>query len=272
MVHTPSSLYNALAILAAHFAVQSVAHAVACFASVVTDNLIYIDAVSGLSLFLSSAVFVSHHARHPLIGVLLCVWSLRLSIFFIWRHAALGRVRARCVPENLLSTYAFAVSRLIWSLAVLLTMHATPTMDAAIRIELTCAALAALAFETYADAELLLFRIKDRGHTLYTKGLWAWSRHPNMFGELVFQVCVFLLVVDWTFASVTSGAACIVTATGILALPGGIATLEDRAQNTWGATDVYRTYVRTTPRLLPYGPCVRLAQRNAESHVSRSAV
>lgn len=132
-------------------------------------------------------------------------------------------------------------------MAILATMHATPTMNDRVRLEWTILALVALTFETYADAELLAFRRADKTHALYTKGLWSLCRHPNMFGELLFQVCIFFLV------GLVGGTALCFTGTCILFLPGGVQTLEERAKNAWGQTDEYKTYVRSTPMLLPYG-------------------
>ena len=254
-----------LSILLAHGVVQGALHAVACFLSILFDDLIYIDVVSGLSLSLSSLIYVIYHSKHALVGLLLCLWSLRLSFYFVARRTHLGKIRARCVPENTFSTYAFAISRCIWSLALLITMHGTPTADIAIRIELTLVALAALAFEGFADWQLLRFRREDKTHSLCTRGCWSLCRHPNMFGELLFQACLFLLVFEPSITIIPNSSALIMTASGILILPGGIQTLEERAKNAWGGTDSYRLYVQTTPLLFPYGSFIK--QRTSRSAV-----
>jgi steroid 5-alpha reductase family enzyme len=46
--------------------------------------------------------------------------------------------------------------------------------------------LGAIAIETVADLQLHAFIGKRRGGKFMRTGLWAWSRHPNYFGELSF--------------------------------------------------------------------------------------
>jgi steroid 5-alpha reductase family enzyme len=44
----------------------------------------------------------------------------------------------------------------------------------------------AIVIETVADLQLHAFIAKRRGGDFIRSGLWAWSRHPNYFGELSF--------------------------------------------------------------------------------------
>ena len=46
--------------------------------------------------------------------------------------------------------------------------------------------LGAILIETIADLQLHAFIAKRQPGTFITSGLWAWSRHPNYFGELSF--------------------------------------------------------------------------------------
>ena len=241
----------ALAVLSAHASVQMVVHAIACLASIACDDLSCIDVASGLSLCFSTIVYAAFHERHALVAVLLFLWSFRLSIHILVRRILLGRVRARCVPENRVSTYAFAMSRCVWSLAILLTMHGIPTNTKETRVELSFVAIAALAFETLSDYELLKFRKHDKDHSLYTKGCWSLCRHPNMFGELVFQGCICLMLLEPSLSVVPNSAAFVVTYLSISVLPGGMHTLEERARNAWGSTDAYKLYAQNTPLIVP---------------------
>ena len=48
-------------------------------------------------------------------------------------------------------------------------------------------ATSAIAIETIADEQLRAFRSEDPpSGSIMNRGLWAWSRHPNYFGELMF--------------------------------------------------------------------------------------
>jgi steroid 5-alpha reductase family enzyme len=51
----------------------------------------------------------------------------------------------------------------------------------------------AIAIETIADRQLWQFtRQKTRSGEIMTKGLWAYSRHPNYFGEITFWWGIYL--------------------------------------------------------------------------------
>jgi steroid 5-alpha reductase family enzyme len=55
-------------------------------------------------------------------------------------------------------------------------------------------AVAAIAIESVADLQLRLFRARTRDPgALPSTGPWAWSRHPDCFGELLFWWGLFLL-------------------------------------------------------------------------------
>ena len=120
-------------------------------------------------------------------------------------------------------------------------------------------ALLALIVQSYADAELLRFRFRNREeHPHYGKGLWSISRHPNMVGELLFQACVCSIAMFHAPHKLHAMAGLIFTALGILVLPGGVPTLEERAKRAWGTDDAYERYRESTPLLVPLP---RLASR-----------
>ena len=235
-----------------HVSIQLVAHAFGFFCSNLSEDLIWIDAVSGVSLFGSAVYSIAMHKKHPIVGVLFCIWSVRLSAHFIARRWLLGRVKARTVASTSFETMSFAVSRLLWSITVIITMHMVPTGDFSVRVDCTIFALLFLVLEAYADYELLKFRfLTSANHSLYTKGLWSISRHPNMVGELGFHLSICILVFDRRYI-IASCASFVVTALSILLFSGGIQTLEERAKNTWGRTDEYKRYKETTALFIPY--------------------
>ena len=62
----------------------------------------------------------------------------------------------------------------------------------------------AIAIETIADRQLWQFtRQKTRSGEIMTKGLWAYSRHPNYFGEITFWWGIYLL--GWPLTLPTGG-------------------------------------------------------------------
>ena len=137
-----------------------------------------------------------------------------------------------------------------------------PTHALSVRIDFTLLALLSLAFEAYADHELLRFRLRSN-HSLYTGGLWSVSRHPNMFGEICFHLSICILVFDVAY-TIPCCASFVFTTLCIVVFAGGLQTLEERAKNTWGWTDEYKRYKESTSLIIPmlhFGRMRRLASK-----------
>jgi len=85
-------------------------------------------------------------------------------------------------------------------------------------------------------------------------GLWAWSRHPNYFGEIVIWVGVTRIAMPnfhgWHWITVFSPAFIVLLLTRI----SGIPLLEKRADEKWGGQENYESYKRATPTLIPRRP------------------
>lgn len=112
-----------------------------------------------------------------------------------------------------------------------------------------CVVVAGLAMESVADAQLVRFRAdpSNRGKVLDT-GLWAWTRHPNYFGDAV---------VWWGFGLFSVGAGAWVALAGpalmtfLLRRVSGVTLLEqDIAVRRPG----YADYVQRVPPFFPRPP------------------
>jgi steroid 5-alpha reductase family enzyme len=252
-MHTRPMILNSLPICI-------MAHVAGGIASWFFDDMIWVDGVSGMSLaFASTRIVEEGHGGHPVVAALFAVWSIRLSLHLVTRRLLLGKRRARCVPPSTVVVISFTLSRLAWVSAMLLTMHSSPANGALLRYELIAIALAALSLQAFADAELLLHRYRNE-HGHYEGGLWRFSRHPNMLGELMFQSCVCCIAMFHAPHKLYAMAGICFTATGILVLPGGVVTLEERARNAWSSNEAYERYRTTTPLILP-----RYSARHAPS-------
>jgi steroid 5-alpha reductase family enzyme len=109
---------------------------------------------------------------------------------------------------------------------------------------------AGLLIEIVADQQKSQFK-KDpanKGKFIGT-GLWAWSRHPNYFGEIVLWVGMAIVAIPvlqgWQWATLISP----VFVYFLLTKVSGVPMLEDAADERWGGQDDYEDYKRRTPVL-----------------------
>ena len=87
-----------------------------------------------------------------------------------------------------------------------------------------------------------------------TNGLWAWSRHPNYFGEIMLWVGVTLIAYPvlsgWQLCTLISPIFVYVLLTKI----SGVNLLENRAIKKWGSDPDYMNYLEKTPVLIMRKP------------------
>ena len=111
------------------------------------------------------------------------------------------------------------------------------------------------AVEVVADAQKSSFKTdpSNQGQFIRT-GLWAWSRHPNYFGEIVLWTGVALMAVPvltgWQYATLISP----VFVSFLLMKMSGVPLLERKADERWGGQEDYETYKAVTPVLIPRPP------------------
>jgi steroid 5-alpha reductase family enzyme len=106
--------------------------------------------------------------------------------------------------------------------------------------------------EIVADKQKSKFRaIPENRDKFITTGLWAKSRHPNYFGEIVLWLAVALM----SFSSL-QGLQYITLVSPIftyilLVYVSGVRMLESRGYKKWGHLEEYKTYQKSTPMLFP---------------------
>lgn len=199
--------------------------------------------------------------RSLVIAAAISVWALRLGPFLFLRVRKDGEDRRfRQIKPN------FPVFLMTWTLQGLwVSLTAAPALAAILATEAappdwTLAAGLVLwtlgfAVEVTADAQKTRFRASPENRDRYiTSGLWAWSRHPNYFGEIVLWIGIAVIAASaleaWQLVTLVSPVFVWLLLTRI----SGVRMLETRANRKWRDDPGYRDYVRRTNTLLPWPP------------------
>ncbi len=203
---------------------------------------------------------------------LVTVWSARLGVYLLIRHLrATGEdARYRAMRDSHGEDW---VGRSFWMVfmlqAVVLWIVASPVHVglAAGALDpplwLVCLAgtlfIAGFALEAVADAALLRFRQDpaNRGKLL-TTGVFAWSRHPNYFGESVLWWGLGLLAYGLSGSLIAFVGPLLLTL--LLVKVSGVPMLEDQLRTRPGFAD----YAARTSSFVPMPPAARAAPTAGE--------
>jgi len=199
--------------------------------------------------------------RSLVVAAAIAVWALRLGPFLFLRVRRDGEDRRfRQIKPN------FSLFLMTWTLQGLwVSLTAAPALAALLASESTppdwtlatglVLWILGFAVEVTADAQKTRFRAVPGNRNRYiTSGLWAWSRHPNYFGEIVLWTGIAVIAAPalegWQLATLVSPLFVWLLLTRI----SGVRMLEARANRKWRDDPGYRDYVRRTNKLLLWPP------------------
>lgn len=217
-------------------------------------SLTYIT-VTGFALVASGAA----HPRAFLLAGLVIVWAGRLGIFLFQRireRGSDGRFDD-IKPDASRFFMAWTLQGLWVSLTACAALAAITALDPAPFGALDLAGLAVwltgFAIEVVADAQKSRFR-EEHPKRFVDTGIWAWSRHPNYFGEIVLWIGIAIIAAStlrgWQWVTLVSP----VFVAFLLLRVSGVPMLEARADERWGHLEDYRRYKANTPMLIPLPP------------------
>jgi steroid 5-alpha reductase family enzyme len=219
-----------------------------------TGSLTYI----GVTLFALIASG-SNDFRSVLLAALVLVWAVRLGSFLFARIRQEGSDgRFDEIKPNAPRFFVAWTLQGLWVFLTLCAALAAITALDPVPIGLLDALglliwSTGFAIEVVADRQKSAHREKHPGRFV-DSGLWAWSRHPNYFGEIVLWVGVAVIASStlrgWQWVTMISP----VFVAFLLTRVSGIPILEKRADERWGDEPAYEQYKSQTPVLLPRPP------------------
>eukprot|EP00030_Apusomonadida_sp_AF-17_P005827 a676357_11.p1 GENE.a676357_11~~a676357_11.p1 ORF type:complete len:339 (+),score=100.78 a676357_11:31-1017(+) len=205
--------------------------------------------------------------RHIMVLILTTMWGLRLAGYLLLRILKIGTdKRFDDRRENFCAFLAFWVFQAVWVFTVSLPAMFIAGSDDRHLASYTWVDvvgwvlfLIGLICEAVADQQKFNFRNdpKNKGKFCNT-GLWAISRHPNYFGEILLWWAMFICgipiyhLTPSTWVSVVSP----LFITLLLLFVSGIPMLEQSADKRYGALPEYVEYKRSVPVLVPFVPAL----------------
>ena len=196
-------------------------------------------------------------ARDWLVAGLIAIWALRLGPFLFMRIREAGEDRRfrsiKAHTPTLLMTWTLQG---LWVFFTSACALAAITGVASKPLGIYAAIGTALwvigfAIEVIADRRKSAFRAKPENQGAFiTTGLWAWSRHPNYFGEITLWVGIAVIafpVLQGTQLFTLISPLWVVL---LLTQISGVRMLEARGKKRWGEDPEYQAYVKRTPSLI----------------------
>ncbi len=221
-----------------------------------TGSVTYIT-VAIVALLLSSEV----DARSVLLVAMVVVWAARLGSYLFLRIRQAGADSR--FDEIKPSFPRFLNTWTLQGLWVTLTVSAAlAAITTTQRVSLgTVTAIGivvwvvGIGLEATADAQKSRFRADpaNKGEFI-RRGLWAWSRHPNYFGEILLWIGVAIVALPvlrgWQWVTLVSPVFVFLLLTRV----SGVPLLEKSADKRWGGEPEYEAYKAGTPVLVPRPP------------------
>jgi len=221
----------------------------------------YFDLTGSISYIATVATAMYLNPQLDIRDIIICamivIWALRLGSFLFGRIKKDGKDKRFTVMKTKFTW--FLMTWTLGGLWVLVTMAAglaaitsnTSAPLGGIAYLGIFLWVAGMAIEVVADTQKSQFR-KDPANRdrFITSGIWAWSRHPNYFGEITLWLGLSLVAVPvlsgWQLVTMISPIFVYLLLTKV----SGIPMLEDMARKKWGTDPAFIAYTEATPALM----------------------
>lgn len=234
-------------------------------ASLALRDVSIVDAWWGPGFALLAWVDVAAAGAHPrslLLAAAVTLWGLRLGGYLLWRnhgqpedarYAAMRRHHGTRFPlVSLLTVFALQGALQVAVGLPFAVVAAEPGAGGLGALDAFGAALfaAGLAFESVADLQLARFKAdpSSRGRVM-DRGLWAWTRHPNYFGDCLAWWGLFVVALAAPFGWTSLPGPALMTF--LLLRVSGVALLE---RSIGKRRPGYAEYAARVPAFFPRPP------------------
>ena len=220
-----------------------------------TGSLTYLSVV-WYSLYLASNGFMNVNTANITVVVFISLWAVRLGSFLFMRiHKDGEDKRFRTIKPSATQFFMTWTLQGLWvSLCSMCALTAISSDTGVVINTLFYIGLGLFVIgfstEVIADNQKSKFRsLPENRDKFITTGLWAKSRHPNYFGEIVLwtgiAVMSFSSLDGWQYLTLISPIFTYI----LLVYVSGVRMLEARSDIKWSEDEAYQSYKSSTPVL-----------------------
>jgi steroid 5-alpha reductase family enzyme len=207
------------------------------------------------------AAVLSGSATAWLLAALVGAWAIRLGSFLFTRVREVGSDgRFDTIKPDFTQFLMTWTLQGLWVFITLapalaaMTTQGTPAFGAA-ALAGTLIWAVGFGIEVVADQQKNRFRRDPANEGRFiNEGLWAWSQHPNYFGEILLWCGIAVIALPtlsgWQYLTLISPLFVYVLLTRI----SGVRMLDARGRKKWGHDPEYQAYRKQTPVLIPRPP------------------
>lgn len=221
-----------------------------------TGSLTYLSVIA-VAMYLTPAPSI----RAKIAAVMVAIWAIRLGLFLFTRVQRAGHDdRFDKIKVNPLRFFIVWTLQGLW--VIMTAACALAIITGGVDKELGVVGMIGIAMwvigfliEVVADAQKSAFRKNPENKNRYiSSGLWAWSRHPNYFGEILLWCGMAVLAIpvihSWQYVVLISP----VFVYLLLTKMSGIPQLTAKGKERWGDEPAYQKYLANTSTLIPLPP------------------
>jgi steroid 5-alpha reductase family enzyme len=219
--------------------------------------------LTGGATYLGVTIFAFMQSEQPdlrsiILTCIVTVWALRLASFLFLRIQKQGSDSR--FDEIKLNFWRFSVTWTIQGLWVLMTAGAAiAAITSSQKVDFGWIGALGLLFwligfliEAVADNQKRIFKQQHNTNSEFIQtGLWAYSRHPNYFGEILLWTGVAIIaypaLYHWQLVTLISP----IFVTLLLVKVSGIPMQQKQANQRWKDNQAYQDYKNRTPVLIP---------------------